>query len=71
VPSAQVSPNVPRAVAVALAAALVLSFGLALLLDAIDNTVKTQEDVEQNLGLTLLDCYRPSIQKRTTGPAPP
>ena len=51
VPSAPVSPNVPRAVAVAVAAALLLSIGLALLLEAIDNTVKTQEDVEQHAGL--------------------
>jgi capsular exopolysaccharide synthesis family protein len=61
VPTSPVSPNVPRAVGVALAAALLLAVGLALLLEAIDNTVKTQEDVEQNIGLTLLGLL-PTIE---------
>ena len=61
VPTVPVSPNVPRAVAVSVAAALVLSIGLALLLEAVDNTVKTQEDVEQTLGLTLLGLV-PTIE---------
>ena len=44
-----------------MAAALLLSIGLALLLEAIDNTVKTQDDVEQTLGLTLLGLV-PTIE---------
>jgi succinoglycan biosynthesis transport protein ExoP len=61
VPSSPVSPNVPRSVAASLAAALLLSLGLAFLLEAIDNTVKTQEDLEQTLGLTLLGLV-PTIE---------
>jgi succinoglycan biosynthesis transport protein ExoP len=61
VPTTPVSPNVPRAVAAAVAVALFLAMGLVLLLEAIDNTVKTQEDVEQNLGLTLLGLV-PTIE---------
>jgi succinoglycan biosynthesis transport protein ExoP len=71
VPSSPVSPNVPRAVAVALAASLLLSIGLALALEAIDNTVKTQDDIEQTLGLTLLGLV-PTIEqddKNGTGAA--
>jgi succinoglycan biosynthesis transport protein ExoP len=62
VPGAPVSPNVPRSVAAALAVAFLLAVGLAFLLEAIDNTVKTQEDIEQNLGLTLLGLV-PTIEQ--------
>jgi polysaccharide biosynthesis transport protein len=62
VPQTPVAPNVPRAVGMALVAAFLLSVGLALLLDAIDNSVKTQEDVEQNVGLTLLGLM-PTIEE--------
>ena len=61
VPSTPVFPNVPRTVSAAMAVALVLSMGLALLLDALDNTVKTQEDVEHTAGLTFLGLI-PSIE---------
>jgi succinoglycan biosynthesis transport protein ExoP len=61
VPSAPVAPNVPRTVMAAAAIALVLSMGLALLLDALDNTVKTQEDLEQAAGLTFLGLI-PTIE---------
>jgi polysaccharide biosynthesis transport protein len=61
VPGRPVAPNVPRAVGMSLVAALLLSFGLALLLDAIDNSVKTQEDVEQTVGMTLLGLI-PTIE---------
>jgi len=62
VPGSPVSPNVPRSVVAALAVAFLLSVGLAFLLEAIDNTVKTQEDIEQNLGLTLLGLV-PTIEQ--------
>jgi succinoglycan biosynthesis transport protein ExoP len=54
VPKVPVAPNVPRAVSIAVAVALFLSIGLALLLDALDNTVKTQDDIEHVVGLTFL-----------------
>jgi polysaccharide biosynthesis transport protein len=61
VPGKPVAPNVPRAVGLALVAAFLLSFGLALLLDTLDNSVKTQEDVEQTVGMTLLGLI-PTIE---------
>ncbi len=60
VPKAPVSPNVPQAVAVAMLAAVLLGIGLALLLDSLDNTVKTPLDVENRTGLTFLGLI-PSI----------
>jgi succinoglycan biosynthesis transport protein ExoP len=66
VPKIPVAPNVPRAVSIAIAAALLLSVGLALLLDALDNTVKTQEDVEQFVGMTFLGIV-PRIGKDDRG----
>jgi polysaccharide biosynthesis transport protein len=54
VPKFPVAPNVPRAVGISIAVALFLSIGLALLLDALDNTVKTQDDIEHFVGLTFL-----------------
>ena len=53
-PKAPVSPNVPRSVALAVAVALIFSIGLAFALDALDSTVKTQEDVEYGAGMTFL-----------------
>jgi polysaccharide biosynthesis transport protein len=62
VPVKPAAPNVPKAIAQAIGVGLLLSIGLAFLLDAIDNTVKTQEDIEQNAGLTFLGII-PSIEK--------
>jgi succinoglycan biosynthesis transport protein ExoP len=66
VPAVPVSPNVPRAILVSVGAALLLSVGLALLLEAVDNTVKTQDDVERTLGLTLLGLV-PTIEVERNG----
>jgi polysaccharide biosynthesis transport protein len=54
VPGAPVSPNVPRAVLIALALAVLAAFGFAVLLESLDNTVKSQEDVEKSVGMTFL-----------------
>jgi succinoglycan biosynthesis transport protein ExoP len=62
VPVKPSAPNVPKAIAQAIGVGLLVSIGLAFLLDAIDNTVKTQEDIEQNVGLTFLGII-PSIEK--------
>ena len=53
-PSAPVSPNVGRAVLIALLVAIFLGIGVALLLDWIDSAVHTQEDVEGATGLAFL-----------------
>ncbi|HEY0715395.1 MAG TPA: polysaccharide biosynthesis tyrosine autokinase [Polyangia bacterium] len=71
VPKSPVAPNVPRAISIALAAALLLSVGLAMLLEALDNTVKTQEDVESFVGMTFLGIVpRMEVDERS-GRAPP
>lgn len=72
VPSTAVAPNLPRAVGGAIAFALLLGFGLAFLLEILDATVKTQEDVEKTLGLSFLGLI-PTIQpdaKAADVPAP-
>jgi capsular exopolysaccharide synthesis family protein len=53
VPGAPISPDVPRAVAVAIAVGLILGIGLSVLLEVLDNTVKSQEDVERVVGAFL------------------
>jgi succinoglycan biosynthesis transport protein ExoP len=60
VPVVPFSPNVPKAVALAFGVALLLGIGLALLLESLDNTVKTQDDIEKHAGLTFLGII-PSI----------
>jgi succinoglycan biosynthesis transport protein ExoP len=62
VPELPVSPNIPQAVALAVALGLLLSIGLGVLLDSLDSTVKTQEDIEQVAGLTFLGLI-PSIDQ--------
>lgn len=60
VPKTPISPNVPQAVALAVVAAALLGIGLAILLDALDNTVKTPLDLEKRTGMTFLGMI-PSI----------
>lgn len=60
VPRVPISPNVPQAVAIAVLAAVLLGIGLAVLLDSLDNTVKTPLDVEKRTALTFLGMI-PSI----------
>ncbi len=64
-PETPVSPRVTLNVTIAAALALVLAITLALLLDWLDTTIKTPEDVERLAGLTALGsvaCYKQSIQ---------
>ncbi|HEY1586051.1 MAG TPA: polysaccharide biosynthesis tyrosine autokinase, partial [Polyangia bacterium] len=61
VPTEPIAPNVPRAVAIGFAVALLLGFGLAFLLETLDSTVKGQDDIETKLGLPFLGLI-PSIQ---------
>jgi polysaccharide biosynthesis transport protein len=62
VPVRPVAPSIPKSVGLAVGVALLLSIGLALLLDALDNTVKTQEDIEQYARLPFLGLI-PTIEK--------
>ncbi len=54
VPTRQIAPNVPRTVGIAAAVAFLLSIGLAFLLELLDRTVKSPEDVEKLTGLVFL-----------------
>ncbi len=54
VPTAPFKPNKRRAVMLAMFLGLMLSIGLAFLLDHLDNTFKNIEDVENKLGVPVL-----------------
>ena len=54
VPNAPVEPRPLRNTAIAAAAGLLLAIGAAFLLEFLDDTIKTSEDVEKHLGLTVL-----------------
>ncbi|WP_100486937.1 YveK family protein [Sporolactobacillus pectinivorans] len=52
--SAKVAPNLKMNTAIALALGLMLSVGLAFLLDYLDDSIRTQKDVRRKLGLPVL-----------------
>jgi len=54
VPSRPVSPRIPLNIAIALVVGLMVAAGLVFLLEYLDNTVKTPEDVQEYLGLPVL-----------------
>ncbi len=54
VPTRPIKPNVPLNVALGLLTGIALGVGLALGRDFLDRSVKTPDDVEQDLGLTFL-----------------
>lgn len=54
VPSSPVSPNRPRNIFIALLASLGAGIGLAFLLDYLDDSVRTSDDVSRALGLPTL-----------------
>jgi succinoglycan biosynthesis transport protein ExoP len=54
IPSAPISPNVKNNVLLAAAVVVVLAFGTALLLEYIDDTIKSPDDLSKSLGLTVL-----------------
>ena len=66
VPVAAIAPDVPRAVGSAFAVGLLLAVGLALFLELLDTTVKTQDDVEKAVGLSFLGLI-PTIQSDVPG----
>ncbi len=53
-PDSPLEPDRPRNVALAVCAALVLAMGVILAAEYLDNTIKSSEDVEERLGLTVL-----------------
>jgi Capsular polysaccharide biosynthesis protein len=52
--SSPVSPKPTMNLAIAFIVGLMISIGLAFLLEYLDNTIKTEEDIEQVLGLPVL-----------------
>jgi capsular exopolysaccharide synthesis family protein len=53
-PLAPISPNLPLNIGVSIVMGLVAGVGLAFLLDLVDNTVKSQDDVEIRVGVPFL-----------------
>ena len=51
VPTAPISPNIRRNVAIAFAAGLLVALGIAFLLDYLDQSIKSDEDLTERLGL--------------------
>ncbi|MBI4508430.1 MAG: polysaccharide biosynthesis tyrosine autokinase [Deltaproteobacteria bacterium] len=64
-PKAAVEPNLPRAMAVGMVFAGLIAFGLAFLVEAIDRSVKTQEDIEVAAGLPYLGMI-PELEEAKT-----
>jgi succinoglycan biosynthesis transport protein ExoP len=59
-PRAPVAPDVPGAVMIGAVAGILLAFALIGLLESLDNTVKSQDDLEGQVGITFLG-FIPSI----------
>lgn len=57
IPSRPVSPRIPLNIAIALVVGLMVAAGLVFLLEYLDNTVKTPEDVQEYLGLPVLGIF--------------
>lgn len=64
---APIRPNVPQSVLVGLLAGLVAGLGLALLLEFLDSSVSSQQDIEERLGLTFLG-FVPTIPDKDGAP---
>ncbi|MEW5739579.1 MAG: polysaccharide biosynthesis tyrosine autokinase [Myxococcota bacterium] len=64
---APVRPNVPQGVLMGIIAGLLLGLGLALLLEFLDTSVASQQEVEERLGLTFLG-FVPTIPEGPAGP---
>ncbi len=70
VPTVAIAPNVPRTVGGAVVVALLLALALAVLLEFLDFTVKTQEDVEKTIGVSFLGLI-PTIVQEPSGKSRP
>jgi len=53
-PTSKASPNITLNIAIAFFLGLMISVGLVFMIEFLDNTVKTQEDVEKLLGLPVI-----------------
>lgn len=62
-----IRPNVPQGVTMGVIAGLILGLGLALLLEFLDSSVASQQEVEERLGLTFLG-FVPTIPEGPGGP---
>jgi polysaccharide biosynthesis transport protein len=65
---APLRPNVRNNLALGLLLGLLAGFGLALVLDQLDNTVKTQADVEEKIGVPFLGFF-PRVAEANDAPA--
>jgi capsular exopolysaccharide synthesis family protein len=65
VPTAAISPNVPRALGIASLAGILIALALAFVLELLDSTVKTQDDIERLIGVPFLGVI-PTIQPNET-----
>lgn len=64
---APIRPNVPQGVLMGIIAGLILGLGLALLLEFLDSSISSQNEVEERLGLTFLG-FVPTIPETPNGP---
>ena len=62
-PVVPIRPRKARNVALSIAAGLILAFGVAFALEYLDTTVKTPDDVERYLGLSVIGIV-PSFARR-------
>jgi capsular exopolysaccharide synthesis family protein len=53
-PTVHIAPNLPASVMAAVVVALLLGLGMVVLLEALDSSIKSQEDVERYVGATLI-----------------
>ncbi|MBE6067131.1 MAG: capsular biosynthesis protein [Clostridium lundense] len=63
VPEKPIAPNKSLNVAIALVLGLMISVGLAFILEYMDKTIKTEEDVEKYLGLPVIGLIPNQIQE--------
>ncbi len=63
---APVRPNVPQSILLGVLAGLIAGLGLALLLEFLDSSVTTQQEIEERLGVTFLG-FVPSIPDSVAG----
>ena len=53
-PESKASPNIKLNIAIAFFLGVMISSGLVFMIEFLDNTIKTQEDVEKLLGLPVI-----------------
>ncbi|MYL30768.1 capsular biosynthesis protein [Halobacillus halophilus] len=65
---APVSPNTSLNIAIALVVGLMLGVGLAFLLEYLDNSIKSETDIDETLGLPVLGVVSTISSENTTNP---